>query len=142
MPLGEDPATPGNIDASVNPLASEREDVPPEELESYGGVGYSFEGQDELFPTGDEEPEEPEDSPANDGLLEATSERLGSRVRGMVEKAGEDSRNVFQKSENLVLRATALRHDVLQHNDQQTQKFNIVKNMLLDSLKKYSNDGE
>ncbi|KAL1435492.1 hypothetical protein MTO96_000164 [Rhipicephalus appendiculatus] len=58
----EDPATPGNIDASGYPSAGE------------------------LFPTGDDEPdEEPEDSPANDGLLESTSasERLSSRVHGM-----------------------------------------------------------
>nr|XP_037291450.1 uncharacterized protein LOC119187433 isoform X1 [Rhipicephalus microplus] len=163
-PEPAEPATPENMQASGYALAGERENVPPEELENYGtvefaierpderengfqeepeshsAVGYSFERQDELFP--EDEPEEPADSPANDGFTQFTSERLGARVHRLAEKIAEDTGKVSQNCENLALRVSARRDDLLRRNEQQKQRIDTLKSMLLDNLKKYSKDGE
>ncbi|XP_075739692.1 uncharacterized protein LOC142785135 isoform X1 [Rhipicephalus microplus] len=100
--------------------------------------GYALAG--ELFP--EDEHEEPADSPANDGFTQFTSERLGARVHRLAEKIAEDTGKVSQNSENLVLRVSARRDNLLRHNERQKQNIDTLKTMALDNLKKYSNDGE
>ncbi|XP_075750313.1 uncharacterized protein LOC119164870 [Rhipicephalus microplus] len=163
-PEPAEPATPENMQASGYALAGERVNVPPEELENYGtvgvaferpdergngfqeepeshgAVGYSYERQDELFP--EDEHEEPADSPAYDGFTQFTSERLGARVHRLAEKIAEHTGKVSQNSENLVLRVSARRDDLLRRNEQQKQNIDTLKSMVLDNLKKYSKDGE
>nr|XP_037291454.1 uncharacterized protein LOC119187433 isoform X2 [Rhipicephalus microplus] len=139
-PEPAEPATPENMQASGYALAGERENGFQEEPESHSAVGYSFERQDELFP--EDEPEEPADSPANDGFTQFTSERLGARVHRLAEKIAEDTGKVSQNCENLALRVSARRDDLLRRNEQQKQRIDTLKSMLLDNLKKYSKDGE
>ncbi|KAL3250129.1 hypothetical protein MRX96_055727 [Rhipicephalus microplus] len=131
-----EPATPENMTASSYALAGERENGFQEEPESHGAVGYSFERQDE------HEHEEPADSPANDGFTQLTSERLGARVHRLAEKIAEDTGKVSQNCENLALRVSARRDDLLRRNEQQKQNIDTFKSMAVENLKKYSKDGE
>ncbi|KAL3250102.1 hypothetical protein MRX96_055703 [Rhipicephalus microplus] len=132
-PEPAEPATPENMTASGYALAGERENVPPKELESYGTVGFSFERPDERENGFQEEPE-------SRGAF--TSERLGARVHRVAEKIVEDAGKVSQNFENLVLRVSARRDDLFRRNEQQKEKIDTLKSMLLDDLKKYSKDGE
>ncbi|KAL3250097.1 hypothetical protein MRX96_055699 [Rhipicephalus microplus] len=151
-----EPATPENMQASGYALAGERENVPPEELENYGTVGFAFEIPDERENGFQEEPEshgavgysyerqdeQPADSPANDGFTQFTSERLGARVHRLAENIAEDTDKVSRNYENLALRVSARRDDLFRRNEQQKQKIDTLKSMLLDNLKKYSKDHE
>ncbi|KAL3221923.1 hypothetical protein MRX96_029106 [Rhipicephalus microplus] len=67
---------------------------------------------------------------------------LGGSMRVMAEKMVQDTAKLLQNTENLVRRASALRDDLLRRNEQQKQKIDTLKSMLLDNLKKYSKDGE
>ncbi|KAL3250098.1 hypothetical protein MRX96_055699 [Rhipicephalus microplus] len=127
-----EPATPENMQASGYALAGERENGFQEEPESHGAVGYSYERQDE----------QPADSPANDGFTQFTSERLGARVHRLAENIAEDTDKVSRNYENLALRVSARRDDLFRRNEQQKQKIDTLKSMLLDNLKKYSKDHE
>ncbi|KAL3175220.1 hypothetical protein MRX96_010846 [Rhipicephalus microplus] len=125
--------TPSVSAENYNPEPAE-----PATPENMQASGYALAG--ELFP--EDEHEEPADSPANDGFTQFTSERLGARVHRLAEKIAEDTGKVSRNYENLVLRVSARRDDLLRRNEQQRQNIDTLKSMALDNLKKYSKDGE
>ncbi|KAL3244640.1 hypothetical protein MRX96_018623 [Rhipicephalus microplus] len=105
-------ATPKNMQASGNALAGEPAELAtPENMQA---SGYALAG--ELFP--EDEPEEAAGSPANEDFTQFTIERLGGRVRRMAEKIAEDTDKVSRNYENLVIRVSARRDDLLRRNKQ------------------------
>ncbi|KAL3244641.1 hypothetical protein MRX96_018624 [Rhipicephalus microplus] len=111
------------VQAEINALqqtpfvSEENYNLEPAELatpENMQASGYALAG--ELFP--EDEPEEAADSPANEDFTQFTSERLGGRVRRMAEKIAEDTDKVSRNYENLVLRVSARRNDLLRCNEQ------------------------
>ncbi|XP_065309190.1 uncharacterized protein [Dermacentor albipictus] len=116
-------------------------DVRPKEPETVGASAFSFVRPDECDNEAESE-EELEGFNGGNASIEMSAERLGSRLCKMVETMNENLRKMFQKSEESILRLTALRDAVLQHEQQQVQKFEHAKRMLLDVLGKYSEESE
>ncbi|KAL1435491.1 hypothetical protein MTO96_000163 [Rhipicephalus appendiculatus] len=108
-----------------------REDAPSGEPGSFGAGGFLLERPDEGDIGNDEPEEEPDGFRGDDVSLEIATERLSSMVHRTVEKMAEDLREIFQKIEESIHRMNELRDAVLQHEQEQMQKLENAKTILL-----------